>query len=43
MDHINGDVNQDEADVTEGFSVETGKMEIDGYSMIFTQPAISVI
>lgn len=34
MDHINGDVNQEEADVTEGFSVETEKMEMDGYSMI---------
>lgn len=27
-------MNQEEADVTEGFSVETEKMEMDGYSMI---------
>lgn len=30
MDHINGDVKEDETDVTEGFSVETEEMEMDG-------------
>lgn len=31
MDRINGDVKVDEADVTEGFAMETGvKMEMDG-------------